>query len=77
VYALAQGVWGRGLGTELARAVTGHGFTALELPEVYATVAAPNTASLAVLGKLGFRHVRDVPGEDGGPVTRVLVCAGP
>ncbi|MER5479580.1 GNAT family N-acetyltransferase [Streptomyces sp. NPDC002734] len=73
IYALAPAAWGSGLGRELAAAIVAHGFGALGLTEVHATVAEPNTASLAVLGKLGFAHVRDVT-EDDGSVTRVLTC---
>ncbi|MEH0971121.1 GNAT family N-acetyltransferase [Micromonospora sp. CPCC 205546] len=72
IYALARPVWGAGLGTELARALVGHGFDTLGLPRVYATVDEANHASLALLGKLGFVHERDIAEEDGG-VTRVLV----
>lgn len=71
IYALAPDAWGSGLGTELAEAVVAHGFGALGLTEVYATVAAPNEASLSLLGKIGFEQVRDVE-EDDGSTTRVL-----
>ncbi|MEU4169339.1 GNAT family N-acetyltransferase [Streptomyces sp. NPDC026665] len=71
IYALAPTAWGSGLGTELAESIVAHGFDALGLTEVYATVAAPNEASLALLRKIGFEHVRDVEEEDGG-TTRVL-----
>lgn len=73
IYALAPEAWGSGLGRELAAAIVAHGFGALGLTEVHATVAEPNTASLAVLGRLGFVHVRDLT-EDDGSVTRVLTC---
>ncbi|GAB3130821.1 GNAT family N-acetyltransferase [Microbispora hainanensis] len=71
IYALAPGMWGSGLGRELAGAIVAYGFDVLGLAEVYATVAAPNTASLAVLNGIGFEHVRDVTEDDGG-VTHVL-----
>ncbi|MEU6426743.1 GNAT family N-acetyltransferase [Microbispora sp. NPDC046973] len=71
IYALTPDMWGSGLGRELAGAIVAHGFGALGLTEVYATVAAPNSASLAVLGGIGFEHVRDIA-EDGGGTTRVL-----
>ncbi|MEH1058332.1 GNAT family N-acetyltransferase [Micromonospora sp. CPCC 206171] len=71
VYALAKPAWGAGLGTELARALVRYGFDTLDLAQVHATVAEANTASLALLGKLGFVHQRDVT-EDDGSVTRVL-----
>ncbi|WP_237502540.1 GNAT family N-acetyltransferase [Streptomyces sp. SID8374] len=73
IYALAPRAWGRGLGTELALALLGHGFDTLGLTEVHATVAAGNGASLAVLGRIGFVHVRDIQ-EDDGSTTRLLTC---
>ncbi|MEV0886564.1 GNAT family N-acetyltransferase [Streptomyces microflavus] len=73
IYALAPSAWGRGLGTELALALVGHGFGTLGLTEVHATVAAENAASLAVLGRIGFAHVRDIQ-EDDGSTTRLLTC---
>ncbi|MGK5675578.1 GNAT family N-acetyltransferase [Micromonospora sp. URMC 106] len=76
VYALAKPAWGAGLGTELARALVRYGFDTLDLPRVYATVADANHASLALLGKLGFVHERDIA-EDDGSVTRVLVVDRP
>lgn len=76
IYALSPAVWRRGLGTELAAAIVDYGFDTLALPEVYATVAAPNTASLRVLTKVGFEHVRDIPKDEGG-TTRVLVRRRP
>ncbi|MFF2040386.1 GNAT family N-acetyltransferase [Kitasatospora sp. NPDC058170] len=72
IYALAPAAWGSGLGTELAEAITAYGFGTLGLTRVYATVAAPNTASLALLDRIGFEHVQDVE-EDDGSTTRVLV----
>lgn len=71
IYALEPDAWGRGLGTELAEAVVGYGFGELGADAVHATVAAENTASLALLGRLGFEHVRDIREDDGG-TTRVL-----
>lgn len=71
IYALAGAAWGRGLGTELAAALVDYGFGTLGLTEVHATVAAPNYASLAVLHKLGFAHVRDITNGDGS-ITRLL-----
>ncbi|CAM5235747.1 GNAT family N-acetyltransferase [Streptomyces avidinii] len=71
VYALAPEAWGSGLGTELAEAIVAYGFDSLGLAEVHATVAEPNTASLVLLERIGFTHVRDVR-EDDGSTTRVL-----
>ncbi|MER6215120.1 MULTISPECIES: GNAT family N-acetyltransferase [unclassified Streptomyces] len=71
IYALAPSAWGAGLGTELARVLVDYGFATLRLAEVHATVAAENGASLALLERIGFRHVRDIT-EDDGSTTRVL-----
>ncbi|MGI5425966.1 GNAT family N-acetyltransferase [Streptomyces sp. CA-179760] len=71
VYALAPEAWGGGLGTELAEALVGYGFRTLGLSEVHATVHARNAASLRLLGRIGFAHVRDIE-EDDGSLTRVL-----
>ncbi|WP_326695998.1 GNAT family N-acetyltransferase [Streptomyces sp. NBC_01754] len=72
IYALAPEVWGSGLGREVAEALVAHGFDARGLTEVYATVAAPNSASLTLLDRIGFEHIRDIAEEDGG-TTRVLM----
>jgi RimJ/RimL family protein N-acetyltransferase len=72
IYALTPAVWGSGLGRELAGAVVAHGLDTLGLAEVYATVAASNSASRAVLERLGFEHVRDIA-EDDGSATHVLI----
>lgn len=71
IYALAPTAWGSGLGTELAEAIVAHGFDTLGLTRVYATVAASNEASLTLLGRIGFGHVRDIK-ENDGSTTRVL-----
>lgn len=76
IYALTPDVWGLGLGRELAEAIVAYGFGTLGLTEIHATVAAPNRASLAVLGKLGFESVRDIT-EENGDVTRVLTLHRP
>ncbi|MFI6682353.1 GNAT family N-acetyltransferase [Streptomyces sp. NPDC050485] len=73
VYALAAEVWGSGLGTELAQALVSYGFGTLGLTEVHATVAVPNRASLTLLDRIGFEHVRDIS-EDDSSTTRVLTC---
>ncbi|MCF0078655.1 GNAT family N-acetyltransferase [Streptomyces lomondensis] len=71
IYALSPEAWGSGLGTELAEALVTYGFGTLGLTEVHATVAAENEASLRLLARNGFTHVRDIEEDDGG-LTRVL-----
>lgn len=45
---------------------------ALALTEVFATVAIQNTASLALLDRIGFEKVRDITEDDGG-TTRLSI----
>nr|WSW70699.1 GNAT family N-acetyltransferase [Streptomyces sp. NBC_00995] len=71
VYAVTPTEWGQGLGTEIAQTLVAHGFGTLGLAEVHATVDAANAASLALLTRIGFRHVRDLT-EDDGSTTRLL-----
>jgi ribosomal-protein-alanine N-acetyltransferase len=56
--------WGRGLATEVGRALIDYGFHTLGLSRIHAGVNAENAASCRVVEKLGFRHVRS--GEGGG-----------
>ncbi|KAK3191883.1 hypothetical protein K4F52_001926 [Lecanicillium sp. MT-2017a] len=65
VYVLAKSHWGRGLGTEIAGAVTRYGLDGdgLALGEVYATVNEGNAASIKLLGKLGYELLAVRPEE--------------
>ncbi|MFE6410062.1 GNAT family N-acetyltransferase [Streptomyces sp. NPDC057837] len=74
IAALAPAHWGCGLGTEAVRGLLRHAAANLGLKEAYGMVGAGNTASLALCRRLGFRHVRDVTGDDG-EVTKVMVIA--
>lgn len=53
-YAFGQPWWGRGYGTEVARALLHEAFQVLRLPRVFATACRENAGSLNVLRKLGF-----------------------
>jgi RimJ/RimL family protein N-acetyltransferase len=68
-YSLAPAAWGRGYATEAARAVVGHALGTLGLAEVLAEVDEGNTASVAVVRRLGMIPFAVVPGELG-PMTR-------
>ena len=68
-YSLAPGSWGRGYATEAARAVVGHALDTLGLAEVLAEVDEGNTASVAVVKRLGMTPFAVVPGVLG-PMTR-------
>jgi [ribosomal protein S5]-alanine N-acetyltransferase len=61
-YSLAPGSWGKGYATEAARAVLDHALGPLGLPEVLAEVDEGNTASIAVIDRLGMTPFDVVPG---------------
>ncbi|GHB24709.1 hypothetical protein GCM10007094_10950 [Pseudovibrio japonicus] len=54
-YWLAEHLWGKGYVSEAAEAVVSYGFKTLGLPVIYSSALEENTASLRILGKLGFR----------------------
>ena len=74
-YSLAPGAWGHGYATEAARAVVEYGLGPLGLPEVLAEVDEDNTASVAVVKRLGMTPYAVVPGVLG-PMTRYRSTAG-
>lgn len=74
VTALSPQFWGRGVGTEVVRGLLRHAADNLGLEEAYGMVGAENAASLAMCRRLGFRHLRDVVGDDGS-VTKMLVIS--
>lgn len=55
-YLLAPSHWGRGLGTEVARALVSYGFETSGCHEIRAKVWSDNPASSRILAKLGFRE---------------------
>ena len=74
IAALSPSFWRRGVGTEVVRGLLRHAADNLGLKEAYGMVGADNVASLQMCGRLGFRHVRDVVGDDGS-VTKMLVVS--
>ncbi|MGW7444183.1 GNAT family N-acetyltransferase [Kitasatospora sp. NPDC054795] len=74
VTALAPEFWGRGLGAEVVRGLIRYAGDELGLKEVYGMVGAENTPSLTMCHRLGFRHLRDVVGDDGS-VTKLLAIS--
>jgi ribosomal-protein-alanine N-acetyltransferase len=68
-YSLAPGSSGKGYATEAARAVIEHALGPLGLPEVLAEVDEGNTASIAVIRRLGMTPFAVVPGVLG-PMVR-------
>jgi RimJ/RimL family protein N-acetyltransferase len=53
-------VWGRGYATEGGRASVRHAFEALGTPRVVSIVHPENTASIAVMRRLGLEHDGDL-----------------
>jgi RimJ/RimL family protein N-acetyltransferase len=54
-YYFGRSPWGRGLATEIARALVEHGFSDLGLERIVAVVRPENQASQRVLAKAGLR----------------------
>lgn len=59
-YRLRRSAWGRGLGSEGARAIVAWGFHDDGLDAIRATAMAVNRASRRVMEKAGLRYVRTV-----------------
>jgi ribosomal-protein-alanine N-acetyltransferase len=55
-FTLGKPAWGRGYGTEMARALLRHGFVGLALPRIVAIANLDNYASQNVLRKIGLRR---------------------
>ena len=54
---LAHDVWGRGLATEIGRALVAHGVGTLGLADIHAVVEPDNAASMRVAERVGLTHV--------------------
>lgn len=70
-YMLARAYWGRGLGTEAARAIKQWAFREHGFPRVVSLIDPRNVASQRVALKNGMRYVKDV--EVNGYVDRLYV----
>jgi RimJ/RimL family protein N-acetyltransferase len=55
-YWVAEEHWGKGIATAALSQMTGYGFTNRKFRKLYAPVLAPNTASMRVLEKCGYRR---------------------
>ncbi|MGA4837802.1 GNAT family N-acetyltransferase [Streptomyces sp. G45] len=74
IAALIPAYWGRGFGAETVGGLLRHAADHLGLKEVYGMVGSGNAASLKLAERLGFRHVKDVVGDDG-TVTKMYVAS--
>ena len=63
-YSLAPAHWGHGYATEAVGAVVAHGLDALGFDVIVAEVVPENTASIAVLTRLGFTREGPLPNGD-------------
>ncbi len=54
---LARKHWGKGLATEMGRALLRYGFVELDIPVLHAVVETPNEASLQVARRIGMNAV--------------------
>lgn len=61
-YWLAEEHWGKGYGTEAARAVTDYGFEVMQLPQLLARYRIGNEASRRILLGLGFAELGETKG---------------
>ena len=55
-FVLLQPAWGKGYGTEMAKAVLRHGFVTLGLPRIAGMASLGNLASQRVLEKIGLER---------------------
>ncbi len=53
---VAKRHWGRGIATEMGRALLRRGFESLDLDELHAVVQSANIASQRIAEKIGMRH---------------------
>jgi [ribosomal protein S5]-alanine N-acetyltransferase len=73
LYGLVPAVWGRGLATEAAHTAMAYGFDTVGFDDVRAATDVPNTASIAVLERLGFEEWKQ---SDEGPAGTVFFRLG-
>ncbi|MUL35179.1 GNAT family N-acetyltransferase [Gloeocapsopsis dulcis] len=59
-YALMPAYWGKGLATEMAKAILKVGFEYLDIAEVVCFTLTINQASQRVMQKVGFQYKRDI-----------------
>ncbi len=64
-YTIARQYWGRGLGTEIARAIAGYAFDVLGLPRLMCLIDPENIASQRVAEKSGMKLERKLDGING------------
>jgi ribosomal-protein-alanine N-acetyltransferase len=58
-YLLLKSYWGKGLGTEAAKAALKYGFEEVRLPKIVAIAKPENIASRRVMEKVGMKYEKD------------------
>ncbi|HEX8588767.1 GNAT family N-acetyltransferase [Pseudomonas sp.] len=79
-YRFAVEAWGQGFATEVGRTALEHGFSSLNLDEVYGFVRPANVASIRVLEKIGMQRcgdLDDVPGQAPSLLFKTVVAPSP
>ncbi|HEY2580289.1 MAG TPA: GNAT family N-acetyltransferase [Mucilaginibacter sp.] len=59
-YSMERKYWGMGIGTEMAKAMVGHGFSNANTVEIVAVTDLANTGSQNVLEKAGLKRVKNL-----------------
>lgn len=77
IYVLHPEVWGRGLATRMSWTVVEHAFRNGSVDRIVAGADEPNRASIAVMQRLGMRHLRAVEYPLGPGVEYVLLRDDP
>ena len=62
-WTLARHAWGKGIGTEAARAVVAYGFLELGFNEISARAFEVNTASIGIMKNVGMTFDKTIPWE--------------
>jgi [ribosomal protein S5]-alanine N-acetyltransferase len=63
IYGLSSDYWGKGLATEMARAMLVYGFQTYGFATISASADLPNTASIAVMERLGMTFDKQMTHE--------------
>lgn len=73
IYALAKEQWGKGLASEIVKAVTKYAIEQLKLEKIVATIDPNNKASIKVIEKAGFQYWKEDVDEDNLPTLYYII----
>lgn len=63
-YRYLKSYWGKGIGTEAAKAVIAYGFTHLDMERIVAIAMKENPNSVKIMEKIGMRYEKMAPAFD-------------